>query len=128
MAAITLQNRTLPWSSTRVVYSWSLDEPETFCASDDPAFTDTAHRVIVVGTDRCSLHALNEKPCPQAQRMPAECPHEALDPAADPAHPRCTTCGAVGDDVSARWLRNPMFNPPEDAPTEVVLVEGPEVS
>jgi len=125
MAAVTLQNRTLPWSSTRVVYSWPMLPAEAFCDSGDTAFTDTAHRVIVDGTDRCSLHALNERPCPVAYRTPPECPHENLDPQAPPEHPRCVTCGRVGDDVSARWLRNPMFARPETAPTEVVMIGEP---
>jgi hypothetical protein len=106
MGAFLLQNRTLPWSPTsRVVYSWPLDKPESFCLAPDDAFTDTAHRVIVAGTNRCALHCMAEYPCVRAERTPPECPHERLDPQADPAHPHCVICGAVGADVSARYLR-----------------------
>lgn len=106
MAALLLQNRILPWSTTsRVVYAWPLDKPESFCLVLDEAFTDSAHRVIVAGTDRCALHAMYEAPCIRGARTPPECQHERLDPQADPAHPRCLTCGAVGADVSARYLR-----------------------
>ena len=108
-----LQNRALPpeQGGGRVVYAWPADAPEAFCDSADPAFTDSAHRVIVVGTGRCAMHVLKDDPCPQAFRVPAECPHERLDPAADPAHPRCLTCGLVGTDGTARWL-NFMNVPP----------------
>lgn len=128
MTSFTLQNRTLPWSPTsRVVYSWPMLPPEAFCGSDDTAFTDTAHRVIVAGTDRCSLHAMSEQPCPVAYRIPPECPHERLDQQAPPEHPRCLTCGRTGDDVSARWLRSPMFARPETAPSDVVMVAEPAI-
>jgi len=115
-----LQNRTLPWSPTsRVIYSWPLDVPEEFCTADD-VFTDTADRVIVLGTARCALHTLAERPCPTSFRTPPECPHERLDPAADPGRPRCVTCGEFGSDVSNRWLHSSMFRDPRAAPSEVI--------
>jgi hypothetical protein len=103
---LLLQNRELPWDlGTRVVYAWNLEEPEAFCTSEDD-FTSSADRIIVAGTGRCALHALATHPCLLSYRVPAECRHERLDEQADPATPRCLTCGAVGRDESARFLRS----------------------
>lgn len=121
---LILQNRELPpqMGGGRVVYAWPGDEPEAFCASDDQAFTDSAHSIIVAGTARCALHGLFEQPCLVAYRQPPECRHERLDPSADPAHPRCVTCGLVGEDGTSQWLR--MVGVPDDpgAPSEVEVV------
>lgn len=127
MPAFLLQNRTLPWDpSSRVVYAWPADAPEAFCAGDDTAFTDTAHRVIVAGTDRCALHSMAEFPCVASFRSPPECPHERLDPQADPEHPRCSTCGATGRDRTARYLRRMeaarRFVPSAGGYSEVVML------
>ncbi len=128
-AAYMLQNRKLPQQQggARVVYAWPMDVIEAFCSSGDIAFTDTAHRVIVAGTERCALHCMADDPCPQGFRMPPECPHERLDPAADPERPRCSICGLTGEDQTARRLRkmtaSPAIGPLEgdEAYTEEVI-------
>lgn len=121
-----LQNRTLPpdLGGTRVVYSWDLEHPEMYCVADDIAFTDSAHRVIVDGTERCALHASYDHPCLTAGRMPPECPHERIDPQAPPETPRCMTCGRVGVDVTGRYLRGPFAALPGPAPDEVLGEES----
>ena len=108
MATLILQNRLLPpdLGGTRVVYAWDAEAPEAFCEAEDQAFTDDAHRVIVAGTDHCALHGLRPDPCPTSYRVPPQCPHARIDPQADPSRPRCATCGAVGTDESARYLRS----------------------
>lgn len=118
---VMLQNRTLPpqQGGARVVYSWPMDAVEPYCPADD-AFTSTADRVIVAGTDRCALHVMAEGPCVAGFRSPPECQHGRIDPTADPAAPRCLTCGLVGADVSDRWLRTAMFRDRDRAPSEVI--------
>jgi hypothetical protein len=115
---VHLQNRLDP-SGTKIVVGWDTETPEAFCASDDSAFTDTAHRVIVHGTDRCALHGLAEFPCVVSYRMPAECRHEQLDPTAAPETPRCSTCGRHGADMTARYGRSSFAALPGPAPDEV---------
>jgi hypothetical protein len=125
---VHLQNRTTP-NGTPIVIGWETSTPEAFCDSDDTAFTDTAHRVIVHGTDRCALHGLADHPCVVAYRMPAECPHERLDPTAPPETPRCSTCGRHGADMTARYARGPFAALPGPAPDDVwgdeVVMLGP---
>jgi len=117
MAFVKLQTRPGP-DGTRVVIAWPLGEPEAFCTKDDSAFTDSAHRVIVYGTDRCSLHGISDELCPVGHRMPAECPHERLDPAAPPELPMCAVCGRRGTDMTDRYARSPFAAPPGSAPDE----------
>jgi hypothetical protein len=129
---LVLHNRELlpEQGGGRVVYAWPGDASEAYCISGD-TFNAPADRVIVAGTHRCSLHAIAEYPCVYAWRTPPECEHERIDLTADPARPRCLTCGLVGDDVSARFLTtlNPVTGtpPPSDA---IMLGEPgtPEVS
>lgn len=124
MSSFTLlQNREV--FGTHVVYAWPADRHEAFCDSEDQAFTDEAHRVIVAGTEHCALHGLREAPCPIAYRTPPLCTHERLDESAPPETPRCATCGAVGADESSRWLRNSMFSG-SGAPVEALV--GDEVA
>lgn len=129
-AFVMIQNRELPpeQGGGHVVYAWPADVEEAFCCSEDQAFTDDAHRVIVAGTDRCSLHAGYELPCLVAWRTPPQCPHERLDPAADPSRPRCSTCGLIGIDESARYLRNPIFRAPPPYDNDVIALGAPEAS
>jgi hypothetical protein len=117
---LLLQNRELlpEQGGGRVVYAWPADASEAYCDSDE-TFNAPVDRVIVAGTDRCTLHAIAENRCPLAWRTPPECQHERTDPAADPAHPRCLTCGLVGEDVSARFLTMPL---PAD---DVILLGDP---
>lgn len=119
---VMLQNRPSPWSpDSRVVYSWPLDVPEAFCIAGDIAFTDDAHRVIVHNTGNCALHVMAEEPCIVAWRSPPECRHERINLLnVDRSAPQCATCGLVGADVSARWLRTAMFRDPVTAPSEVL--------
>lgn len=125
---VHLQNRTEP-NGARIIVAWETETPEPFCASDDTAFTDTAHRVIVHGTDRCALHGLAEHPCITSYRMPAECPHERLDRSAPPETPRCAVCGRHGVDATARYARSPIFRggslPDEVWGDDAVLLGAP---
>ena len=119
-AFVHLQNRLDP-SGAKIIVGWETETPEAFCLADDSAFTDSAHRVIVHGTDRCSLHGLADSPCVRGERMPAECPHERLDPTAPPETPRCATCGRHGADMTARFARSSFarMSGPENLPDDM---------
>lgn len=90
------------------VTSWPMDVEEQFC--------EESFAVIVAGTDRCAQHADEPETCPIGLRTPPECRHGSPDFVTDPEHPRCTTCGLVGEDVSDQIAPGP---PPVAGPDEM---------